>query len=288
MRLTQAQSEQYERDGFLCPPRVVLAARGGGDEGGTRTHPGHRQRPSGARAQRRRRQDDLPRPRGRRPHRLAAFSRRRARASPVGSGAASPRRRRALHLPHQVQPEDRDRWLGLAMAPGLRLLAAGRRAGARHDDRRSSCWTSRPRWAAASTSSPAATSSAPSSPRWTTAPPPTGSGWCPRPSCSPSCSAARSRCRSSGPPGTAVFFHCNILHGSGHNLSRHVPLGRLLRLQPCREPPCRRAEPAAGLRALDELGAAAARDGRHPRADRGAAGRGRIETGGNAGARGLR
>jgi ectoine hydroxylase len=24
-----------------------------------------------------------------------------------------------------------------------------------------------------------------------------------------------------GPPGTAVFFHCNILHGSGHNLSRH-------------------------------------------------------------------
>jgi ectoine hydroxylase len=24
-----------------------------------------------------------------------------------------------------------------------------------------------------------------------------------------------------GPPGTAVFFHCNILHASGHNLSRH-------------------------------------------------------------------
>lgn len=24
-----------------------------------------------------------------------------------------------------------------------------------------------------------------------------------------------------GPPGTVVFFHCNILHGSGHNLSRH-------------------------------------------------------------------
>lgn len=24
-----------------------------------------------------------------------------------------------------------------------------------------------------------------------------------------------------GKPGTVVFFHCNILHGSGHNLSRH-------------------------------------------------------------------
>ncbi len=24
-----------------------------------------------------------------------------------------------------------------------------------------------------------------------------------------------------GPPGTVVLFHCNILHGSGHNLSRH-------------------------------------------------------------------
>jgi len=24
-----------------------------------------------------------------------------------------------------------------------------------------------------------------------------------------------------GPPGTTVLFHCNILHGSGHNLSRH-------------------------------------------------------------------
>lgn len=24
-----------------------------------------------------------------------------------------------------------------------------------------------------------------------------------------------------GPPGTTVFFHCNILHSSGHNLSRH-------------------------------------------------------------------
>jgi len=24
-----------------------------------------------------------------------------------------------------------------------------------------------------------------------------------------------------GPPGTVVFFHCNILHASGHNLSRH-------------------------------------------------------------------
>ena len=24
-----------------------------------------------------------------------------------------------------------------------------------------------------------------------------------------------------GSPGTAVFFHCNILHASGHNLSRH-------------------------------------------------------------------
>ncbi len=24
-----------------------------------------------------------------------------------------------------------------------------------------------------------------------------------------------------GKPGTTVFFHCNILHGSGHNLSRH-------------------------------------------------------------------
>ena len=24
-----------------------------------------------------------------------------------------------------------------------------------------------------------------------------------------------------GKPGTVVFFHCNILHGSGHNMSRH-------------------------------------------------------------------
>jgi ectoine hydroxylase len=25
-----------------------------------------------------------------------------------------------------------------------------------------------------------------------------------------------------GPPGTVVFFHCNILHASGHNLSKRA------------------------------------------------------------------
>jgi ectoine hydroxylase len=68
-----------------------------------------------------------------------------------------------------------------------------------------------------------------------------------------------------GPAGTALIFHCNLLHASGHNPQRRGPLARLHLLQRLRQRAALRPRNQAGLGRVAQQRAAADRGPRFRR-----------------------